>query len=90
MCSGHSLEMHATVVIFWGFFWFFSLLWCRVFLDQQLLNGKLEGMDLVFKLTSFVSSHAGSDHGPGDTASTAQSCLGRDENVGDVLQRWRE
>lgn len=47
-------------------------------------------MDLVLKLTSFVGGYAGSDNGPGDTASTAQSCFGRDENVGDILQQLRD
>lgn len=85
---GHSLERHASFVIFF-ITYFFGF---GEFSNQQLFDGELKGVNLVLKLTSFVGSDAGSDHWPGDTAGTAQSRLGRDEHIGDILQQlagWR-
>jgi len=51
---------------------FFLFFFCfGGFSNQQLFDGELEGVDLVFELTSFVGGYAGSDHWPGDTAGTA-------------------
>ena len=47
----------------------------RLFLDQKLLNGGLEGQDLGLELRSLVGGHRARDNGPGDSASTAEGLL---------------
>ena len=54
-------------------------------LDQELLDVELELLDLVFHLAALVGRDAARDDGPGDAARAAQSGLGRDKDVRDVL-----
>jgi hypothetical protein len=54
-------------------------------LDLEALDLVLEGADLAHEVGSLVGRDASSDDGPGDTASTTESHLGGDVDVGDVL-----
>ena len=54
-------------------------------LDQELLDLELDGQDLGLEIRTLVGGDGASNNGAGDTAGTAESGLGGDENVGDVL-----
>lgn len=59
-------------------------------LDLEALDLILEGADLSHEIGSFVGRDAGSDNGPGDTTSAAESHLGWDVDVRDVLVLAKE
>jgi hypothetical protein len=54
-------------------------------LDLEALDLVLEGADLAHQVRGFVGRDAGSNNGPGNTASTAEGHLGRNVDVWNVL-----
>ena len=58
------------------------------FLNQELLDGVLELLDLILELRAFVCRDRRCDHGTGDAARTPKRLLVRHEDVRDVL--WDE
>ena len=54
-------------------------------LKKQLLNLLLDGVDLGLDLRTLVLGNTGTNDWPGDATGTAQSLLGADKHVGDVL-----
>merc|ERR1719402_1959201 len=56
-----------------------------VFLEQQLLNLLLDGVDLRLDLAALVLGDAGRDDGTRDAAGPAQRLLGPNEHVRHVL-----
>jgi len=54
-------------------------------LDQELLDLELDSQDLGLEVRALVGGDRAGNDGAGDTAGTAESGLGGDENVGDVL-----
>ena len=57
----------------------------QIHLDLEAFDLVLEGADLAHEVGSLVGGDASSDDGPGDTASAAESHLGGDVDVGNVL-----
>lgn len=58
---------------------------CILYLDQQSLDLVLDGVDLGLDGGSIVGGHRSSDNWSGDTTSSAQSGLGRNKHVWNVL-----
>lgn len=54
-------------------------------LDHQSLDLVLDGLDLALEVTGLVGGDAGSNHGAGNTGSTAESKLAGHEDIGGVL-----
>ncbi len=54
--------------------------------NQQLLDGELELLDLVFQLAAFVGSDACRNNRPGHAAGSPQSSLRGHKDVGHILQ----
>ena len=52
---------------------------------HELVDGSLDGLDEAGKLFVLIGSDAGSNHGSGHTAGPAESSLGLNKDVGDVL-----
>jgi hypothetical protein len=54
-------------------------------LDHETLDLVLDSTDLSSQVTSLVGSDRGSNHGAGNTSSTAESHLARNINVGNLI-----
>ena len=55
-------------------------------LDEELLDGVLQLLDLVLELRALVGGHGGGDHRPRHAARAAKRLLVRDEDVWHVLR----
>ena len=54
-------------------------------LDEETLDCLLEALDLCLELASFVGGDRGRDDRARDATGTAESSLGRDKDIGNVL-----
>jgi hypothetical protein len=54
-------------------------------LNKEVLNFSLDGLDLRLQFRAFITSDRCRNHSTGHTTSSAQSLLGRDKDVGDIL-----
>lgn len=61
-------------------------------LDKELFDVSLDGVNLGLELGAVLLGDGGSDDRSGDSASSAESLLGSDENVRDILvlaEKWQ-